>query len=172
MTDMQEQFSKLAESTFRIALRVASLVALFGIRLVACAVQYLLWCFSHLVAGKRTFSSLVSKVKAKVQDYDQQRYAESLPSPPVTPYPRLFRISWATSKGGEIGEGEHNVHVLLTRSLIRQRLTGTPQAHHHHLAQALASAPVILPNRPHLDWIDSRSKHITRQGSLQTRSQE
>lgn len=68
-------------------------------------------------------------------------------------------------------EGEHNAHVL-TRSLIRQLLTGTPQTHHHHLAQALASAPAMLPNRPHLDWIDTRSKRITRQGSLQTRSQE
>lgn len=28
-----------------------------------------------VVAGKRTFTSLVSKVKAKVQDFDQQRYA-------------------------------------------------------------------------------------------------
>jgi hypothetical protein len=30
----------------------------------------------------------------------------------------------------------------------------------------------MLPNRRHLDWIDTRSKHITRQESLQTRSQE
>ncbi|KAI9455471.1 hypothetical protein BJY52DRAFT_1280236 [Lactarius psammicola] len=45
MTDVQEQFSKLAES------------------------------------GKRTFSTLVSKVKAKVQEFDQSRNAQS-PSPP------------------------------------------------------------------------------------------
>ena len=47
----------------------------------------------YLVAGKRTFNSLVSKVKAKVQDYDQQRYAGSLLSPPETPSPRLLRKS-------------------------------------------------------------------------------
>lgn len=45
MADVQEQFSKLAES------------------------------------GKRTFSSLVSKVKAKVQEFDQSRNSQS-PSPP------------------------------------------------------------------------------------------
>ncbi|KAH9083936.1 hypothetical protein EDB83DRAFT_2332291 [Lactarius deliciosus] len=45
MTDVQEQFNKLAES------------------------------------GKRTFSTLVSKVKAKVQEFDQSRNAQN-PSPP------------------------------------------------------------------------------------------
>ncbi|KAI9442567.1 hypothetical protein H4582DRAFT_1929203, partial [Lactarius indigo] len=45
MTDVQEQFSKLAES------------------------------------GKRTFSTLVSKVKAKVQEFDQSRNTQN-PSPP------------------------------------------------------------------------------------------
>lgn len=61
-------------------------------------------------------------------------------------------------------------HSLVHYSL-RQRLTGIPQTH-HHLAQALAPTPAMLPNRPHLDWIDTRSKHITRQGSHQTRNQE
>jgi hypothetical protein len=74
-------------------------------------------------------------------------------------------------QGRETAEGEDSVHALI-RSLIRQRFTGTPQTHHHHLAQALASAPAMLPNRPHLELIDTRSKHITRQGYLQTRSQE
>ncbi|KAN0111444.1 hypothetical protein V8E52_008467 [Russula decolorans] len=54
-----------------VSVQVASLEALSGIRFAACA--GLLRCFSHIVAGERTFSSLISKVKAKVQDFDQQR---------------------------------------------------------------------------------------------------
>jgi hypothetical protein len=67
------------------------------------------------------------------------------------------------------GEGRGN--TTFTDSLIRRRLTGTPQTR-HHLAQARASAQVMLLNRLHLEWIDTRSKHITRQGSHQTRRQE
>ena len=57
-------------------------VALIGHSLSPLA-RYLLRYFVslYLVAGKRTFSSFVSKVKAKVQEFDQQRYAGSLPSP-------------------------------------------------------------------------------------------
>jgi hypothetical protein len=118
MSDMQEQFSKLAESTSRfppelVSRRSYSLSLssrrLFGIRAR---------CFRfntaraeiaspYFVAGKRTFSSLVSKVKAKVQDYDQQRYAGSLSSPPVySPSPRLLRTSAGPRAREEDGRGE------------------------------------------------------------------
>ncbi|KAA1471794.1 hypothetical protein DENSPDRAFT_837878 [Dentipellis sp. KUC8613] len=56
MTEMQEQFSKIAES------------------------------------GKRTFSSLVSKVKAKVQEFDQQRNAQGSSEARTQP-------SWGASSG-------------------------------------------------------------------------
>ena len=91
MSDMQEQFSKIAESTYRFPpshpleiLSCAPLMALIGHSPHRAHGTYCDIFSFYFVAGKRTFSSLVSKVKAKVQEFDQQRYAGSLPSPPVT----------------------------------------------------------------------------------------
>ncbi len=114
----------------------------------------------HLVAGKRTFTSFVSKVKAKVQEYDQQRYARIF---------SLFACYLLRSheQRGEVGEGS----ITFTHSLICRHLTGTPQTP-HQLALALVppAATLLNPRRPH--WIDTRSKHITHHESLQNRSQE
>jgi hypothetical protein len=66
MTDVQEQFSKLAESTLVLSPPPLK------------PVHNNPW----YIAGKRTFSSFVSKVKAKVQEFDHSRYAENYYSPP------------------------------------------------------------------------------------------
>jgi hypothetical protein len=182
MSDMQEQFSKLAESTSRLLPSQSALgdsilhpilaSRLFGIRLAAFAFA------QRLLRSLIPYCSWQTHVQLpRVQGESQSprfRPAEvrgifRLLLPLPVPSPSHLRR--ATGKGRRWGRGNITSAHALNRSLIRQRLTGTPQTH-HHLAQALASAPAMLPNRPHLEWIDTRSKHITRRGSLQTRSQD
>ena len=69
MTDVQEQISKLAESTFASPSLWRYSCPSRSLARIAYADA------SPPVASKRTFSTLVSKVKAKVQEFDQTRYA-------------------------------------------------------------------------------------------------
>ena len=56
MSEVQEQFSKLAESEP------------YGFAPITRKL-------TSVSAGKKTFSSLMTKVKAKMQEFDQSRYA-------------------------------------------------------------------------------------------------
>jgi hypothetical protein len=90
MTDVQEQFSKIAESTSAspphpVTTGTTSLVVAFGNLSLAFVPRKFAYRnapplqssspYPFCVAGKRTFNSFVSKVKAKVQEFDQNRYA-------------------------------------------------------------------------------------------------
>lgn len=80
MTEVQEQFSKIAESEQNAARRAW-----------ACGAD-----FRVAAAGKKTFSSLVTKVKAKMQEYDQSRTAQG-------PSGQSGQSSWG---GGPVGGGQ------------------------------------------------------------------
>jgi hypothetical protein len=86
----------------------------------------------HIVAGKRTFSSFVSKVKAKVQEYDQQRYARIFslfacyPPPPL---PLLFALPQPRAKEGGEGRGAYRSRT--------HSYTGILQEHVRHLTNWL-----------------------------------
>lgn len=100
MSDVQDQFTKLAESeapsllsSFLFDLREEVFRGYDGGRVVYGTLgrgrthhtlrTVMILMLMHKTAGKRTFSSLVSKVKAKVQEFDQSRYADLHPPPPL-----------------------------------------------------------------------------------------
>ena len=59
MTEVQEQFNRIAESLFNFSFFLVYLFIPID--------------FSLFIAGKKTFSQFVTKVKAKIQEFDQSR---------------------------------------------------------------------------------------------------
>jgi len=74
MAEFQEQFSKVAEGVY------------FSCPLCEMDTNNVL-IIGNMTAGKKTFGSIFSKVKAKMQEFDQPRYA--LPPTPLSPRPLL-----------------------------------------------------------------------------------
>jgi hypothetical protein len=148
-----------------------TLAALFGIRLAASTVQYSTYCGASPSCSWQThvqLSRVESETKFKIST---DRGTQDLC--PLRLLPPLFASQWATSKGGRWGRG----NITFTHS---ESFTDTPTSYRNtpNISSSSGTGASIgtgyvdsmLPSRPHLDWIDSRSKHITRQGSLQTRS--
>ena len=121
------------------------------------------------VAGKRTFTSFVSKVKAKVQEFDQNRYADILFSRGTVP-PSLscFRGSGGRGQTSII----HFIPFIPTSTPYRNTQTPSSPGASTATGYAVGQLPSpVLDRHAQQAYYAPRAVHNARQGSISDESQ-